>query len=54
MALASAFCMSSRRWRCSSDVAVVETGMDKRDGDVGCCFVVQGVTNTMVCGSNRN
>ena len=27
-------------------VAVVETEMDKRGGDGGCCFVVQGVTDT--------
>ena len=27
-------------------VAVVETSMDKRGGDGGCCFVVQGVTDT--------
>ena len=25
---------------------VVETGIDKRSGDGGCCFVVEGVTNT--------
>ena len=32
--------------RCGKRVAIVKTGMDKRGGDGGCCFVVQSVTNT--------
>ena len=27
-------------------MAVVETEMDKRGGNCGCCYVVQGVTDT--------